>query len=276
MLDLAADVSRAHKWMTTALGLAADAGPPQVATRRAQRGHSGRVLSRRPRPLGPPGDHGEIITVAGRWQCVVCRRHVKISRGWRQWRQVPCRRTQRSCPTSGPALPDAEVPLGRTAHLLATAGGRTRCLQCGQSSLARWRSKLGVLCPPAAAPVEVGLQEAELPMPVPAPPAAAAPAEVGLQEAVLPMPAPAPPAAAPVEVGLQEAELSMLAPAPVVRRRRRRIDVDTTLSSHLIIVAEGWLQCDRPGCGRRFHARDRSRFAWCLGDGAPGQPTAAS
>ena len=53
VLDLAADVSRAQKWMTIALGLAADAGPPQVATRRAQRGHSGRVLRAAPGRLGP-------------------------------------------------------------------------------------------------------------------------------------------------------------------------------------------------------------------------------
>ena len=43
-------------------------------------------------------------------------------------------------------MPNGDVPPGRTAHLFATAGGRTRCLRCGQSRVTRWRSKLGVLC----------------------------------------------------------------------------------------------------------------------------------
>ena len=229
VLALTEDVRRAQKWMTAALGLAADAGPADVATRRARRGHSGRVLLRRPRPLGLAGEHGEIVTVAGRWQCVVCRRHVRKSRGWRQWRQLPCRPARRSCPKEGAAMPDGDVPPGRTAHLFATAGGRTRCLRCGQSRVTRWRSKLGVLCPAAAAPAEFGLQLAELPMP---------------------------------------------APAPVARQRRVRGDVDATLASHLIALADGWLQCGRPGCRRRCRPRERSRFAWCTGEGAPDRPPA--
>ena len=148
VLRVCEDAERAQLWMVAALGLAADAGPPSSAPQsRRRRCRPGQ--QRRPRELqrGPPGDHPDVQRHGDHWRCTVCSRQVKVSRGWREWRRVPCQPGRPPFPPFGAALPSGMVPAGRTAHILETAGGRTACVLCGRSRLTRWRTQLGRLCP---------------------------------------------------------------------------------------------------------------------------------
>ena len=245
------DVQRAQRWMVEALRLASTAAPRPPRARRPKRSRKGR-----PGPRGPAagaGEHGPIHVEGGAWVCTACSRRVGMTRPWREWRRTPCvLASRRSAPSAGPAAAAAEVPPGRVAHDLATAAGRTSCLRCGRSRLNRWRSQLGKLCPVGTA-VSVALAPPPPPPPLP-PPELPQPLEPGPPPQWPPGDPPPPPP-----------------PAPARRPPRRRKDaaVADRLASHSLRVEEGWLLCDRPGCGRRVRPRESSRLLACAGVGAP-------
>ena len=153
VLQARADLRTMQEWMVEALRLSCEAaeqvGRGQPTARRRRLHACERRGPLRQRQRGPPGDHGPIRLVGDTWHCDSCHRRVKVSRGWKEWRRIPCRVGLRQWPRSGLVARPEEVPAGRTSHDVRTVGGRTACLRCGCSRQTRWRSQLGALCPPA-------------------------------------------------------------------------------------------------------------------------------